>query len=78
MFSFINILCFCVSLRLIAFMFTIFQCHLSIIISTIGIRHQNDQVRLAAFIYDMKLSILDSNDIKNEPSWRRILRSVVR
>ena len=36
------------------------------------------QVRLAAFIYDMKLSILDDNDITNEPSWRRILRSVVR
>ena len=38
----------------------------------------NDQVRLAAFIYDMKLSILDNNDITNESSWRRILRSVVR
>ena len=38
----------------------------------------NVQVRLAAFIYDMKLSILDDNDITNEPSWRRILRSVVR
>lgn len=35
-------------------------------------------MRLAAFIYDMKLSILDNNDITSEASWRRVLRNVVR
>ena len=72
MFSFINILYFCVSARLIVFMPSLHYYFHNRRPSS------NDQVRLAAFIYDMKLSILDNNDIKNEPSWRRILRSVVR
>ena len=39
---------------------------------------RQSMVRLAAFIYDMKLSILDNNDICTEASWKKILRSVVR
>ena len=35
-------------------------------------------VRLAAFIYDMRISILDDNDLATVESWKRILRNVVR
>ena len=39
---------------------------------------RQSMVRLAAFIYNMKLSILDNNDIAVLESWKRILRNVVR
>ena len=35
-------------------------------------------VRLAAFIYDMKLSILDYNDLSSSTNWRAVLRNVIR
>ena len=39
---------------------------------------RQSMVRLAAFIYDMRISILDDNDLATVESWKRILRNVVR
>ena len=39
---------------------------------------RQSMTRLAAFIYDMKISILDNNDLYITKSWKSVLRNVVR
>ena len=34
--------------------------------------------RLSAFIYNMKISILDNNDLNSSQSWKSVLRNVIR
>ena len=39
---------------------------------------RQSMARLAAFVYDMKISVLDSNDLSSVEVWRSVLRNVVR
>ena len=39
---------------------------------------RQSMARLAAFVYDMKISVLDSNDLGSAEIWRSVLRNVVR
>lgn len=39
---------------------------------------RQSMARLAAFIYDMKISILDNNDLSEKKSWKAVLRNVLK
>ena len=39
---------------------------------------RQSMARLSAFIYNMKISILDNNDLNSSQSWKSVLRNVIR